>query len=212
MSKQSNIIPAIYSAGQFEATHPFDVVVDSTVYYTTEAIRTVSEMQSANIDIYSKVLQPVGIPKDETTNWINELLKNDAVIITLTSKGNKPVYVPSTYLRSFPAIDGVVYEHMCIVADLGAVPPTLKDKLKQQLDEISKYVESNIGVSATVQIGVIPTKSYVSKEQAENFENSRLLKIKNSDNLVLKNERQEKEIVELKAYITKLENALKAKT
>lgn len=207
----TNIIPGIRSAGQFEAVTPFDKVVNPEVYYTTEAIRTIPEMQGLNIDLYTMVLQPAGIPKDDTTAKINEMLTSNAVIVTLTSNGNPPVYVPSSYLSSFPAIDGVVYEHMCIVVDLGAVPPGMSDKITNQLTEIQQYVANNIGVDNKVQVGVIPTKGYVSKQQAENFEKSRLLKIQNGGNLVIENEALKKANQEQAAYILELEAAVKTK-
>ena len=207
----TNIIPGIRSAGQFEAVAPFDKIVDPTIYYTTEAIRTIPEMQGLNLDLYTMVLQPAGIPKDDTTKYIEEMLSSDAVIVTLTSNGRPPVYVPSSYLSSFPAVDGVVYEHMCIVVDLGAVPPGLSSKITNQLTEIQQYVANNIGVDNKVQVGVIPTRGYVSKEQADLFENARMLKVNAANNLVFENEASKKRIVELEAYIATLEAAVKAK-
>lgn len=209
---ETNMIPAPWAAGQFEATAPFDLVVDQSVYYTVEAIRTVGEMQGANQDLYAKVLQPAGIPKDETTAFLDELIKAKSLIIVLTSTGNAPVYVPSAYLASFPAVDGVVFEHMCLIVDLGAVPPQMKDKIQEQLVYIQQYVASNIGVDAAVQVGVVPTKSYVPKEQADLWENSRQLKIADSTNLIVENEALKQEKIEREAYIVKLENDLKAKS
>lgn len=208
----TNMIPAPWAAGQFEATAPFDKVVDEGVYYTVEAIRTVSEMQGANQDLYAKVLEPAGIPKDETTEFLDTLLKAKAVIIVLTSTGNAPVYVPSTYLASFPSVDGVVYEHMCLVVDLGAVPPQLAEKIQDQLDYIKQYVATGIGVDATVQVGVIPTKTYTPKQQADLWENSRQLKIAGSTNLIIENEALKQDKIEREAYIVKLENDIKAKS
>lgn len=208
----TNMIPAPWAAGQFEATAPFDLVVDQGTYYTVEAIRTVGEMQGANQDLYTKVLQPAGIPKDETTAFLDELIKAKALIIVLTSTGNAPVYVPSSYLASFPAVDGVVYEHMCLIVDMGAVPPQFADKIQEQMNYIQQYVATGMGVDAAVQVGVIPTKTYVPKEQADLWEHSRQLKIAGSTNLIIENEALKKEKIEREAYIVKLENDLKAKS
>jgi len=208
---QTNMIPGIYAAGQFEAVIPFDQIVDAERYYTVEAIRTVAEMQSRNLDIYSLVLQPAGIPKDETTKYIDEFLTNKAVIIVLTLPGDTPVYIPSTYLSSFPAIDGVVLEHLCILADCGAVTPTIKTLLDETLNEVSQVIEKSLGVKNTVRFGVIPTKSYLSKTQADAWEQSRQLAINGTTNTIIENQQLKDENAELKAYITKLETAVKAK-
>ena len=204
------MIPAPWASGQFEANAPFDKLVDGGTAYTVEAIRTIPEMQGTDgLDIYTKVLAPAGIPKDDTTVFLEQLIADKAVVIALTSSNASPVYVPSTYLASFPAVDGVIYEHLCLMVDLGAVPPGMIDRLSEALDQIRQYIASKIGIDATVQFGVIPTKSYVSKQQAENFETSRQLKIANSTNIVIENERLTQENIELKAYIAKLEDALK---
>lgn len=208
---QTNMIPAPWAAGQFEAVIPFDNIVDTATYYTVEAIRTIPEMQGEKLDIYTKVLQPAGIPKDETTKYIDEMIKAKAVIIALTSSGNAPVYVPSSYLSSFPAVDGVVYEHLCLLVDLGACPPGLADKIQEQMDYIRQYVVTSIGVDATVQTGTIPTKGYVPKEQAELWETTRQLKIADSTTLIIENEKLKKANAEQAAYIAKLEDAVKAK-
>lgn len=211
MTEHANMIPGIYAAGQFEANTPFDKVLDEKGYYSVEAVRTIAEMQGRKIDLYTLVLAPAGIPKDQTVTFIDELIKNKAVIVTLTRNGSEPIYIPSTYLKSFPQIDGVVYEHLCLVLDLGAVPPDFKDKIGQHLVELREYVSKNIGVDNTVQVGTIPQKAYVSKEQAKQWEVSRQLKIKDVNSTTVQLETANKEISELKAYITKLEAALKTK-
>lgn len=209
----SNLIPSIRAAGSFEAKNPFNTVVDPSVYYTVEAIRTIPEMQALKLDIYKLVFKPVGVAEADYTTVVNNAINANAVVISLTSRNNDPVYVISTYLESFPLVDGVTYERMCIVADLGACPPALSEKINSALDHIKEYIKSSIGISSpTVTLGTIPTKGYVSKEQSEAWELARENQITSDPSDVVKLELANSEITKLQAYITQLETALKAKT
>ena len=60
-----NLIPAAYAAGSFEAISPFNAVVDPSVYYTVEAVRTVDEMLSNKTNIYDLVFKPVGVQESD---------------------------------------------------------------------------------------------------------------------------------------------------
>lgn len=207
-----NIIPAIWAAGKFEANPPFNQVVNADRYYTVEATRTVSEMQALKVDLFTLIFQPVGIAQEAYQDLVDTAKSANAVIITLTSKDAAPVYVLSTYLKSFPLVDGVIYERVCIIADLGACPPTLKDRVNSAIDHFKNYIKDSIGISdARVTIGTVPLRSYVSKEQALAWEGTRAAAITNEPSDALQLEKANKTIAALQTYIGELEGILKAK-
>lgn len=209
----SNITPAVWASGQFKARSPFNVIVDPDTQFTIEAVRTVSEMQQEKIDIYDKLLKPVGISKDETTTWLEELLKAKACIIALTQRSGVNVYVPSTYLETYPMIDGVVFERLCIVVDCGSCSPGTKDRLDSTLEAITYIVQKNLGIeNPVIQYGTVPQKSYVTKTQAEAWEESRLLRIDAMANPTIENESLKKQNAELLEYVTYLETQVKEKS
>lgn len=213
MSDYINAIPSIYASGQFNARAPFNTLVDENTFYTVEAIRTISEMQSVKLDLYTLVFKPVGIAQSKTTELLDELLKNKACIVTLTQNNGKSIYVPSTYIESFPEVDGVVFEHLCIVSDCGACSPTTKDRVDSTLQAIQFAIEKNLGIkSAKVMVATLPQKSYVSKTQAEAWETSRQLNIDVASNPVVQNEKLNEEIAGYKKRIAALEEAIKQKS
>lgn len=209
----SNMIPGMYAEGSFTAKPPFDKVVNPNTYFTVEALRTVDELRAADVNLYTTVFSPVGILEEDGEDILNALDNNAGVVIVLTAAGIPPVYLPSSYLLSFPAVDGVKYERMALIVDLGAVPPKLKEVLAETQKEIQDLVLNRVGVDNTVNIGVVPTTSYVKAGQANIFETTRLNRIKDSKTNVLiikeletKNAKQEEYIKVLEAKILELSN------
>ena len=203
-----NLIPPINVSGSFTAINPFDKIVDPTKFYTVEAIRTIPEMQAMKLNLYQLVFKPIGVSEDDYPTVLERALNNDAVIVSLTSRNAATVYVISTYFKSFPLTDGVKYERMALIVDLGACPPALKDVLTQSQEDIRDYVQNNIGIVSTVRLGTVPTPGYVSKAQAATFENKRKNMITESDNNVARVAKLETTVASQQEYIRELEGRL----
>lgn len=204
------IIPAVYAAGAFTASPPFDTVVKQEIYFTVEAVRTIPEMQALKLDLFKLVFEPVGVDANSYQTVLERAIAEEAVVVTLTSRNNPPVYVISSYLTSFPLVDGVTYERFCIITDLGAVPPSLKDRVNAAVDHINNYVRDSIGIAnPKTTIGTIPTRGYVSLEQSQAWEKSRQAAIVEEPSDLLRLEKALIEVAELKAYIVELENTIK---
>lgn len=206
----ANIIPAVWAAGKFEAEAPFNQVVNPDRYYTVESTTTITDMQSRKVDLYKLVFQPAGVAQENYQDLLDSAKALNAVVVTLTSKNTAPVYVLSNYIKSFPLVDGVIYERVCIIADLGACPPTLKDRINAAMDHFKNYIKDSVGIAnARVTIGTVPQRAYVSKEQAQMWENSRTLAIKTEPSDLLQLEAANKKISAMQAYIDELEAAAK---
>lgn len=204
----TNVIPSLYASGSYEANNPFNAVVIPGKYYRVEALRTVNEMQGANFNLYAAMFKPVGIAEDSYQSILDDIVSKNGAILTLIGLDGGRVYVPTTYLKSFPLIDGVSYERLCAVFDFGAVPPSLKGLIADVFTHCENYIEAHAGVKVTVQLGTMPTIGYVSKEQADVFETTRQNKIKDTVNDAITVANQEKTIQSQAAYIAQLEAAL----
>jgi len=203
-----NMIPAINAAGRFEAAAPFDQIVNQSTYYTVEATRTIHEMEGAKLDVYSLVFAPVGVTAEDFPTVLKRAKADGAIICALLDRNGVPVYVPTTYLTSFPLVDGVSYENMCMVASLGPVPPFMRDAMQQVLDHTKQYIAATLGVTSTIRLGTIPTVGYVSQAQADAYENTRKDNITDSSNDVAKVRALTQQIANKDAYIGKLESDL----
>lgn len=208
-----NNIPSIRSAGKFVANAPYDKVVSPDVFYTVEAIRTIPEMQALKIDLFTTVFQPVEYTAEQAQQEIQAGIDAKAVVVSLTSRGRAPVYVLSTFLKSIPLLDGVIYENIALIVSLGPCPPSLKDKLNNAIEHMNNYVKDSIGIKdPNTTIGTIPTRGYVSKETAEAWEKSRLLQITEEPSDAVKLAEANRIINEQSAYIKQLEDTITGQT
>lgn len=212
MSTTTNIIPQLYAKGSFEAYAPFDTVVKPAAFYTVVDVITPSQMLAAKVDLFKTVWEPAGASDADYQQQLTALQAINGAIIVLSSKNASDVYVPSTQIKSYPLVDGVIYEHLCYIVDCGAVPPSFKDVMNSGIDHFTNYMKDNYGLATPrVTLGTIQTRGYVPKEQAEAWENTRQQQIKqNPSDLILLNQALAVNAQQA-AYIAELEEALKTK-
>lgn len=213
-----NNIPSINAGGKYTASAPFDKVVNPSVFYVAEAIRTIPEMLALKLDLFNLIYVPMGYSKEkpDDVTYVNGEIEQGtaqgAVVVTLTSRGKPPVYVLSTYILSFPVADGVIYERLGMVVDLGPCPPSMKDRVNNGLAHMEAYVKACFGIeNPNATLGSVPIRGYVSKETAAAWEKSRLLAITDEPSDVIIIENLKKQVAEQQAYILELEAAVKAK-
>lgn len=209
MSATTNIIPQLYAQGSFEANPPFDSVVSPSAFYTVKGVNSPVQLQADKQDLFKLVWEPAGVAEADYQQQLNALINIDGAIVVLTSKNSPPVYVPSTYIKSFPLVDGVIYEHLCIITDCGSVPPGFKDVLNSAVDHFNNYMKDNYGLeNPRTVLGTIATRGYVPKEQADAWENTRQSKIKENPSDLVRLNSANSTIAQMSAYIKELEDAL----
>lgn len=141
------ILPSINSNGIFQLKTPFDTDLTPSVPYTCLSIRTLSDMIGAGIDPEATIYAP--------KNLSHEIFAQDLVdgvsIIGLQSGSGDWVYVPTSYIASYPNGSGVPYTAVMIGVSLGAIPDAL--------DVSGLQVE--IGLLCTSILGVLPATKVV---------------------------------------------------
>lgn len=203
-----NIIPSIDARGRFEALAPFDRVVKPENYYKVEAIRNIHEMEALKLDLYTLVFQPVGVSAEDFPVVLQRARDNGAKVLSILDRADVATYVLTTYLKSWPLVDGVSYERMCIIADLGPCPPSMKEVLAKEIQHFKDHIEATVGITTNVTLGTIPTMGYVSNDQYIAYENTRKAKITDNNNDVAKIKALETSNAKKDAYIAELEAAL----
>lgn len=204
----NSIIPSMKAAGRFEANPPFDRVVMPATFYTVEAIRTIPEMQGLKIDVFTRVFKPVGVTEEMYPEILQRAIAEDSMVISLIPRIGQPVYCLTSYLKSFPLVDGFSYERMVLVADLGALPLDQKEALGQAQEHMRQYILSTYGIESTVQLGTVPVIGYLSKDEHDTLELVRKNRITDAtSDLVTANQLRE-QIVAKDAYIAQLEAKL----
>lgn len=178
----TSLTPPINTKGLFKVNSPYQTTagsgdvtkIDPGVIYTVEAIRTFPELKALSVDILGRVYTPVGLTQ---SNMDTDVLAS-ANIITLSSIGNPPVYIPSTYITQFPDDSAIQYQYIVMSMSLGALPSSIVEQLTQVMNVVKADISDLIGVEPTVAIGVAPSTNAVTAEQYRLNEINRLNAIK----------------------------------
>lgn len=163
--------PPLYATGTWQLTSPFTAQAGSV--YTCHAIRSIADLRAVGIDPFVRYYEPLGI-----TRVVYEAdLDNLPNIITLMSDTAATIYVPDTYIQSYPALDTIAYRHVVLSVSLGPVPKTLTFGDLQS--KMSELVTTNLGV-VDPDVRVHEAEAIaegVSSDQHQILENARLASI-----------------------------------
>lgn len=170
-SQHRVLTPPINTSGIFTLYLPFTLAAG--VVYRCSAIRTFTELEKRGIDVYKTYYKANGIGED--TYKIDLGLK--ASIVTLVSGAGEEVYVPNTYIESYPGDSGVRYSRNVMVIDVGLVPESTDlSYMKALLVDLIKH---NTGVDSVAEIVTAPYTGSVSHDQHVTWETARRAAIQN---------------------------------
>lgn len=164
-------VPPIGTRGIYSLRAPF-ATVPSTLY-TCAAIRHYKDIQNQGIDVFKRYYEPYEI---EQAVYQKDLVSG-VVLVSLVSDTENPIYVPSSYIASFPNLNNVNYHHVVLSLSLGALPEHLDlTFLKNQLAGITSDV---IGVDSTVYENIAATTNTITPEEHDAITIAREAAIKN---------------------------------
>lgn len=158
--------PGLYASGKYALRTPF--IANPNANYTCMAIRSFNDILELKEDVFATYYDPQGI---SSSIYDADKLANVS-IITLMSETASIIYVPDSYIDSYPDLGNVLYSRIVASVDLGALPDRLGlDFLTAQLAAISSDV---IGVEPTVLIHKVPTTDFISAQDAAALEAARV--------------------------------------
>lgn len=168
------LIPPVGTSGIYKLASPFNTLLQSNMSYRCDAVRRIADFLELGFDPFEEFYAPRGLAKE-----VYDLdLQNQVCIVSLVSTGGHWVYVPSTYILSYPDINGVPYTVMVLGLELGAIP-NYKDLtgLKQA---ISNLTRDTIGITPTIKEVAISAVQKLSQADHDALENARVVAINNS--------------------------------
>lgn len=168
------IIPFVGAKGAYRLKAPFDALVTSGTVYECVAIRRIADVVSNGVDAYQKYFSPNNLTETEYQTAITD----GVCIISLVGDNGSSIYVPSTYISSYPGMTGVKYSVVVLGVMLGSIPDTLNlDSLKTKLYEM---VQGEVGISSTVEEVVVSEVDILTKEDSDRLEAARIAAITNT--------------------------------
>lgn len=162
------ILPVVGSSGFYEFIAPFDIASINNIEYSCRAIRRISDYLANNEDVEKDVYKANNLGDDVWT----EDSKNDAYIVSLQSGTGHWLYVPYSYIASYPSVNGTRYRTVMIGVSLPSMPAT--QDLSAVEADVKDLVENALGVSVVVKhvetsrVILVPYDVHLIQEQKRN--------------------------------------------
>lgn len=164
------IVPPLNSAGVFTVTAPF--TLESGKTYTAIALREFKDLLNLQIDVYGRYYSPLGLSQAV----YEQDYQANAVLVTLFSDDAPTVYIPSTYIASYPDLSATTFRHRILSLSLGAVPDSLP--LDDFVAKMTALASDVVGIEPTVLQHTTSLSSVITREAANAFEAARQARIK----------------------------------
>jgi hypothetical protein len=164
-------VPPPGTRGLYSLKAPFKTVPNQL--YSCGAIRYFKDIQNEGKNVYEKYYKPHDLTE---ADYARDVAAN-VVIITLLSESQQPIYVPSSYILSFPGLTSYNYQHVVLSLSLGSLPDALD--LTFLKTQIATTVSEVIGVMPTVFENVAPATGVVTPEQHDAMEAARQAAVTN---------------------------------
>ncbi len=183
-----SMIPPLGARGVYEVLEPWEV--NPNISYRCSALRYFLDLENQDIDVYAAYYEPHNLSRET----FEQDRVNQVAIVTLLSDTQTPIYIPSSYIKSYPNSAFYNYQHIVLSASLGPLPDDLDlTFLKNQMKEVISDV---IGVEPIIHENVAPSEQIVTPAQHEILEANRQSAITNrttthSKNLTLIEQRDQ---------------------
>lgn len=151
------ITPPVNTQGFYSLYQPFTTNAELT--YTCDAIRSFTELTKRNIDVYNTYYKPLNISEEDFGKDVD--LK--ASIVTLISSKGEFLYVPNTYIESYPGMEGIEYQRTVLILELGPLPATVD--INYLLPQLKDLAAKAAGTTADIAVARVPLESTVTHEE-----------------------------------------------
>lgn len=199
MSKRTPIVGA---KGRFTLKQPF-ITPNGT--YTCKAVRSITDLYRDNVDVFNVYYEPNGLTR-ETLRLDEQQNASIVTLVSQTATGNIIIYVPDTYIESYPEVDNVNYSRVIFSVDFGILPDAL------DLSHVESMIKSEavviFGKEPEVKKHIVEFNGFITVDEHEQLETSRLDAIANSDTERAKRIRAEQREAELQLKVNALEQLI----
>lgn len=201
----ANLIPPPGTRGLYSLLAPFDTLLQPATLYKCAAIRSFTDVENGGKNVYETYYQPYQIEQSRAS----QDRKDGVYIVTLLSDKFAPIYVPSSFIASYPDQTNKNYHRVILSADLGPLPDTLD--LTFVKTQMASVISQSFGVTPSINVAVAPMTGVVSYEEHDAREAARQGAITNSTTDYAKWQQALKANNELKARLAILEQIVKDK-
>lgn len=168
------LIPELNASGVYTLLAPFNTALIANLAYTCIAVRKLVDVVALGIDPKAKYYDPYNI---DAVRYNNDLAAG-VCIVSLQSSGGDVVYVPSSYIKSFPKGGGIPYTPLILGVSLGAVPDTLD--LSYLHTQITTVVFDTMGITPEIKTVAVGNTEQLDVDVHRAREAARVLNVTNN--------------------------------
>ena len=163
--------PKLNVEGVFVLKTPFASLIVKDTNYKVTAIRRFIDIERHGEDVYLKYYAPYAISDADYQRDVD----NNEAIVSLECGSQAPIYVPTSYISSFPTADTVPYHRVVVGIDLGLLPDKLN--LDALMGSLKSACSDVIGVSANVTKTLAAHTGTITNTDHETLEVARKRKV-----------------------------------
>jgi hypothetical protein len=193
----ARVTPFIGARGAYTLKPPWEALADTV--YTCTGLVSFTALLEKGTDVLNEVYVPNGLGEVE----YSADLAAGAYIVVLASETAPTLYVPDTYVVSYPDTGLVKYSHIVASASLGALPDELDLSFLQE--QLSSTIEGVLGIETEVSIHKAPTTKTITPSQHQTLEAARRAQITLSETDRAKAVKASEEVVRLTEHVAELE-------
>lgn len=168
----SKVTPPLGAFGAYTLKAPWTTVAN--ISYKCVSLRRVEEIVKSGKDVFETFYAPMGL--DLTV--ANADILQGVVFVGLLGGDGSRIYVPDTYIESYPDQSAVTYDYTVMSVDLGPQPSDMD--LTSLIDEFKAIASNHTGIdleNILVHIGRAKSNTMMTQEQYVAASEARQLKI-----------------------------------
>lgn len=169
----TNLIPPIGATGSYNLLEPFGAALHPNTLYKLSAVRYFVDIENNGGNVYELYYKPYGLTEQNVATD----RQNNVAILTLITTNYAPLYVPTSYVKTYPNQEVKPYSQYILTLSLGPLPDDVI--LEPTMAAVAAAASDTIGVTPTVHVGVMPLSDVISPEENENREATRNAAITN---------------------------------
>lgn len=174
--------PSMYATGKWVLKAPWSAAPDVT--YVCHAIRTFEDIEKLGEDVYDRYYKPY-IEDGSNIGGKVWLFENERLeypnIITLISNDNRILYVPDTFIVSFPDASEFRYNQVVLAVPLGILPE--KFDVSNITQAVKDKVNTLLGINITPVVSVASLIRNPTLEEHLSLEANRSAAIRNTQSI-----------------------------
>lgn len=160
------LTPPIQARGLYELKLPFEA--DPTTIYVCKAIRTFQDIQEQYLNPYDLYYAPNGLAESD---YKSDRDDNACIVTLIDDEAEEILYVPDTYILSYPNMGEVNYHHLVLSVDFGPIPDYLE--FQHVIEQIGSIAFETIGKEPEVGVHSAPYNGVITPEQHDTMEAAR---------------------------------------